>query len=74
MPVKNRIANFQNDMVKWRHYFHENPELAYNEINTSKKVVNLLKQFGISNIEEGFSTLDEKGKYISDRRNRQEYQ
>ncbi len=53
MPIKNRIANYQNDMVKWRHYFHENPELAYNEINTSKKVVKLLKEFGISKIEEG---------------------
>jgi len=53
MPVKNRIANFQNDMIKWRHHFHENPELAYKEINTSKKVVELLKQFGISDIETG---------------------
>ena len=53
MPIKNRIANYQNEMVKWRHHFHENPELAYEEVNTSKKVVSLLKQFGISKIEEG---------------------
>ena len=53
MPIKNRISNFQEDMINWRHYFHENPELAYNEFKTSKKVVELLNQFGISKIEEG---------------------
>ena len=29
MPIKNRIAAFQNEMVEWRHHFHEHPELAY---------------------------------------------
>ena len=53
MPIKNRIADFENEMVEWRHYFHENPELAYKEVNTSKKVVELLKRFGINKIEEG---------------------
>ena len=52
MPIKNRIANYQNEMVKWRHH-HENPRISYEEVNTSKKVVSLLKQFGISKIEEG---------------------
>ena len=53
MPIKNRIADFQNEMIQWRHYFHEHPELAYKEFNTSKKVVELLKTFGITKIEEG---------------------
>ena len=53
MPIKNRIAAFQNEMVEWRHHFHEHPELAYKEFNTSRKVVELLKEFGITNIEEG---------------------
>ena len=53
MPIKNRIADFEEEMINWRRYFHENPELAYEEFNTSKKVVSLLKQFGISDIEEG---------------------
>ena len=53
MPIKNRIASFENEMISWRHHFHENPELAYNEFNTSKKVVELLKEFGITEIEEG---------------------
>ena len=53
MPIKNRIASFENEMISWRHHFHENPELAYKEFNTSKKVVELLKEFGITEIEEG---------------------
>ena len=53
MPIKNRIASFENEMISWRHHFHENPELAYKEFNTSKKVVELLKNFGITEIEEG---------------------
>ena len=40
-------------MKSWRHYFHEHPELAYKEINTSKKVVELLKEFNVDNIETG---------------------
>ena len=71
MPIKNRIAAFQNEMVKWRHHFHEHPELAYKEFNTSKKVIELLKEFGITNIEEGIgktgvvATLENgKGKSI----------
>ena len=71
MPIKNRIASFENEMISWRHHFHENPELAYNEFNTSKKVVELLKEFGITEIEEGIgktgvvATLENgKGKTI----------
>ena len=71
MPVKNRIASFESEMITWRHYFHENPELAYKEFNTSKKVVELLKEFGITEIEEGIgktgvvATLENgKGKSI----------
>ena len=39
MPIKNRIASFENEMISWRHHFHENPELAYKEFNTSKKEI-----------------------------------
>jgi len=54
MPVKNRISDFQNEMIKWRHYFHENPEIAYKEFNTSKRVVELLKSFKVDKIETGY--------------------
>ena len=71
MQIKNRISAFQEEMTSWRHHFPWTPELAYKEINTSKKVVELLKSFGIDNIEEGLgktgivATLENgKGKSI----------
>ena len=53
MPIQNRIAQYFDDMKSWRHYFHKFPELAYNEFNTSKKVVKLLKEFKVDDIETG---------------------
>lgn len=53
MPIKNRIAEFEEQMIEWRHHFHKNPELAYKEIKTSKKIIALLREFGISEITEG---------------------
>ena len=55
MPIKNRIADFESQMIEWRHHFHKYPELAYKEINTSKKIVELLKNFGVSRIERSYS-------------------
>jgi|GEM_PF-4796033 len=28
MPIINRIAEYQTDMMGWRRYLHENPELG----------------------------------------------
>ena len=30
------LSKFENEITQWRHYFHENPELAYKEKNTAK--------------------------------------
>ena len=53
MPIQNRIAEFYEEMKSWRHHFHKFPELAYQEINTSKKVIALLKEFKVDTIETG---------------------
>ena len=53
MAIKNRISKYYEEMKDWRHQFHKYPELAYQEFNTSKKVVKLLKSFGVDHIEEG---------------------
>ena len=50
MPIKNRIASFENEMISWRHHFHENPELAYDEKNIAKignDAVNLAYEEGL---------------------------
>ena len=53
MPIINRIADFHDEMIEWRHDIHSNPELAYQEKRTAKKVASLLKDFGVDKVVEG---------------------
>lgn len=41
------IEAMYEQMVEWRRYLHENPELSFHEINTSKMIGDLLESFGI---------------------------
>ncbi|MBP2561939.1 hippurate hydrolase [Neorhizobium galegae] len=47
MPVINRIAEFHDEMSKWRRHLHANPELSYQEHQTAKFVADKLRSFGI---------------------------
>jgi len=53
MPIINRISEYHKEMIEWRHDLHSNPELAYKENRTAKKVADLLKNFGVDEIVEG---------------------
>lgn len=35
------------DIIEWRHYFHQHPELEFDTSNTAAKVASLLKSFGL---------------------------
>ena len=48
MPVINRVAEFQAEMVEWRHRIHAHPETAFEEHKTADLVSQLLESFGIS--------------------------
>lgn len=41
------IEAMYSKMVEWRRHFHENPELSFQEVNTSKMIGDLLESFGI---------------------------
>ncbi|MBV1923630.1 MAG: amidohydrolase [Flavobacteriaceae bacterium] len=41
------INNIENQVIEWRHYFHENPELSNREFNTAKKIAKHLKDLGL---------------------------
>lgn len=45
---------YYDEMVEWRREFHSNPELGFQEFNTSKKVAELLESFGLK-VHKGFS-------------------
>jgi hippurate hydrolase len=47
MPIKNRIAEFHDDMIEWRHDIHAHPETAFEEHRTAEIVAGKLADFGI---------------------------
>ena len=55
MPVINSIADYHNEMVRWRQDIHAHPELAFEETRTADVVANLLQEFGIE-IHRGLAT------------------
>ncbi len=53
MPIINRLAEFQNDIVAWRHDFHRHPEILYEVHRTAATVAGLLKDFGVDEVVTG---------------------
>jgi amidohydrolase len=53
MTIPSEIREFLPQMIDWRRGFHRLPELAYEEHQTAKSVVELLRSFGIEEISEG---------------------
>lgn len=47
MPIKNRIGAFHDEMTRWRHHLHANPELSYQEYETARFVAEKLRSFGV---------------------------
>ena len=53
MPVINRAADLQEEIVGWRHDFHRNPELLYDVERTAARVADLLRSFGVDEVVTG---------------------
>ena len=47
MPIINRIAEYQDEMIAWRRHIHKHPETAFEEHQTSDYVALRLHKFGI---------------------------
>ena len=43
--MKALLETVEKEVISWRRHFHENPELSYEEYNTSEYIYNLLKTF-----------------------------
>ena len=50
MPIKNQFSELYEHIKSWRHHIHQNPELLYDTINTSKFVETKLKEFGCDEV------------------------
>jgi len=55
MPVLNRIAEFSDDMTKWRQHLHSIPELKYDLPQTAAFVEARLREFGVDEIHTGIA-------------------
>ena len=53
MPIVNRLAEFHDDIVAWRHDFHRHPELLYDVHWTAAKVGEKLRSFGLDEVVTG---------------------
>ena len=50
MPIKNQFSELYEHIKSWRHHIHQNPELLYDTIHTSKFVEIKLKEFGCDEV------------------------
>ena len=46
MNIRNEVKIIKEQIISWRRYFHENPELSFKEFNTAKKITSELKSMG----------------------------
>lgn len=53
MPVVNRFADLQDDIVAWRHEFHSHPEILYDVHQTAASVAEKLRAFGVDDVVSG---------------------
>jgi amidohydrolase len=53
MPVKNRIAEMQDEITAWRRDLHQHPELLFDTHRTSAIVAEKLKAFGCDEVVTG---------------------
>lgn len=45
--IQSNTIDLANDMIGWRHDFHQFPELGFEEHRTSSRVAELLREFGL---------------------------
>ena len=53
MPIINRIAELQDEIVAWRRHLHERPELGFEEHETAAFVAEKLRSFGVDEVHTG---------------------
>ncbi|MEH7275233.1 M20 metallopeptidase family protein [Neobacillus vireti] len=46
IDIQKLVNAVQDDVITWRRHFHVNPELSFQEVNTSKYVYDQLQSFG----------------------------
>ena len=55
MPIKNRIAEFHDEVTAWRRDLHQNPELMFDTVRTGGIVAEKLREFGCDRVVTGLA-------------------
>ncbi|EDP61224.1 Peptidase M20D, amidohydrolase [alpha proteobacterium BAL199] len=55
MPVINRIAEFHEELTRWRREMHSHPETAFEEVWTSDFIAKRLAEIGVDRVERGIA-------------------
>ncbi|NUF49756.1 M20 aminoacylase family protein [Gilliamella sp. ESL0250] len=71
--ISNSINQLKSDMIAWRHHIHAHPETAFEEVNTTKFIIDKLQSFGITELYTDFAPTgvvgiikgNQKGRWIA---------
>ena len=47
MNIRSEVQDIEDQIINWRRYFHENPELSFKEFDTAKKIKEELELMGL---------------------------
>ena len=55
LEIIKQLANeIKDTTIKERRYFHQHPELSFRETETTRKIVEILTEIGLTDIKSGF--------------------
>lgn len=55
--IRRDALGLNDEIIAWRHHFHRHPELSFKEFETTRFIVEKLREFGYSDIQTGFGPL-----------------
>lgn len=61
IDFKRLSQNVKDDVTRWRHDFHEHPELSFKEVQTTQKVATILREIGYEQVKIGIPRAPEVG-------------
>ncbi|WP_218058720.1 hypothetical protein [Gilliamella sp. App2-1] len=53
--ISSSINQLKSEMIAWRHHIHAHPETAFEEVNTTKFIIEKLQSFGITELYTDFA-------------------
>ena len=57
MKIFRQVLSLRAETIENRRWFHQNPELAFKEVATARKVAELLRSYGLDEVFEGIGKV-----------------